>query len=265
MQHGVPTARSDPSVHLWYVRLDDASAKLNELLQLLSDAERERWASYRFEPDRRRFLVRRAALRQIIGAWSGELPTHVSLEVSSTGKPVLGRNGSRKPRLCFNSSSSGNLAVVALAHDRELGVDLERVAPLPDLDQVARTVFTPVEQASIDAARTEQRRLEVFYRTWCQKEALLKAWGVGLSLPAGDIETSRYRSQTWKPANVAGAVRLYPPGRWSVQPLEAPEGHTAALAAEGHDWTVVTHGFWRLDQTDLKAVNQATGAYPTRW
>ena len=60
--------------------------------------------------------------------------------------PRKGTRTQSAPRSFFSASSSGGLAGVALARDQDLGLDVERLRPVPDLDLMARSTMTPEEQ-----------------------------------------------------------------------------------------------------------------------
>lgn len=61
-----------------------------------------------------------------------------------------------------------------------IGVDAERTTRPVEAEAIARRFFTPAEAQAI-AALPEGRRQEAFYRIWTQREARLKAQGIGLA------------------------------------------------------------------------------------
>jgi len=89
------------------------------------------------------------------------------------GKPVV---KGHPDDIAFTLSRSRDRCVVAVAHGREIGVDIEAVRPLDDALQIARSRFTPVEANAIDSP-------EKFFRLWTRKEAVAKCLGWGLTLP----------------------------------------------------------------------------------
>jgi 4'-phosphopantetheinyl transferase len=62
-------------VHVWRVRLNQPDGRLQQLQQNLSDDERLRAERFRFDRDRRRFIVSQGMLRMIIGDYKDELNT----------------------------------------------------------------------------------------------------------------------------------------------------------------------------------------------
>ncbi|HLJ80654.1 MAG TPA: 4'-phosphopantetheinyl transferase superfamily protein, partial [Ktedonobacterales bacterium] len=144
------------------------------------------------------------------------------------GKPYLASSTVRLP-LQFNVSHSEECALIALAHDLELGVDIEYMRPLDDMDAIARTVFSPHERATL-AALDGPRRHEAFYACWARKEAYIKAIGRGLSFPLDNFDVAlppdeppRLLAVRGNPAEVA---------RWRYYLLPPVPDYATALAVE---------------------------------
>ena len=119
--------------------------------------------------------------------------------------------------LRFSVSHSGELALLAVAHGREVGVDVEAARARRRMQGIADRSFTADEAAAIRSAATEAERDATFYRLWARKEAYLKATAEGLagSLAAFD------------------ALRLRPPAGgtgWEFADVDAGPGYAAALA-----------------------------------
>jgi 4'-phosphopantetheinyl transferase len=159
-------------------------------LQLLSAEERERAARFVRPRDRRRFLVCRGALRQILGQVMGESSERVEFHAGPGGKPELaqGRRPASPAPIRFNVSHSADLALIAVSGGQELGVDLERLRSIREAERIVESYFTLAENAqflSVDPASRDP----VFLRGWTRKEAILKARGVGLAGLATSFET----------------------------------------------------------------------------
>ncbi len=166
------------------VPLDVDEAALAAAAALLSPDEGARADRFRFARDRRRFVVARAALRRLLGAALGQAPGRVVLLAGPEGKPELAGHP-----VHFNLSHSGDLAAIALCRDAELGVDIEQIRPLDDLDGLIATTCSPREAAAL-AALAPFRRREAFFRVWTRKEAYLKALGTGLAVPLDSVSVT---------------------------------------------------------------------------
>ena len=91
-----------------------------------------------------------------------------SVVISPEGKPEV--PGER----CLSLSHSGDLAVLALA-DRPVGVDVERIRPVPDA--LAGRVLTEEERTWRGGSE------DAFFFLWTRKEAALKCLGTGVDRP----------------------------------------------------------------------------------
>src|SRR5262245_43248355 len=131
-------------IHVWCISLDASPAKLAVLSELLSADERERAARFHFEKDRCRYSVAHALLRQILSRYTGRAAVDFRFDLVQNGKPVLPA-AYGGDTLQFNLSHSSNLGLVAIANHRELGVDLEWIRPLDDLEQIAKNFFSARE------------------------------------------------------------------------------------------------------------------------
>ncbi len=175
----------------------------------------------------------------ILGQYLGVSPGHVEMAIATNGKPRLAPAPNLLP-LCFNLSHSEDLALVGVALDRQIGVDVEHWRPLVDAESIVGRYFAPGERLCWQAL-PEHERLPAFFRGWTRKEAYLKARGVGLSVGLDQFEVSL----------VAGAsTRLVEEGDtknsttcWQIDDISAGEAYSAAYAVEGeiekaslYDW-----------------------------
>jgi 4'-phosphopantetheinyl transferase len=199
-------------------------------MQLLSADERQRAQRFRFEADRRRFVLARCALRLALArALRGIAPAAVPLRVGPHGKPEL----ATQDRLMFSLSHAGDYIALALVgNGRRVGIDLEQHQAV-NVDRVAQDLFCPRESQWLceGGAADAQAR---FNRIWTLKEAYLKASGLGLSGAPRSVDVSDVVVQS-----TSEPSPQFPHGRTdiAVQSIDAPTaGYSAALAADGRDW-----------------------------
>ena len=143
---------------------------------LLSPEERDRVARLRLPHVRRRTLATRGWIRWVLGLATASDPHRLVGRSRPRGKPSL------EGGPAFNLAHTGDHLVLALATEGEVGVDAEEPRALPDLEALARRVFTSTERDELGAVPPGPERTEAFLRGWTRKEALLKAMGVGLAL-----------------------------------------------------------------------------------
>jgi 4'-phosphopantetheinyl transferase len=171
----------DWGVEVWKASLGTvASGEDDSLAALLSDDERTRAAQFVFDQDRRRFVRSRAALRTVLGQRLGIAPSSLVFAYGPQGKPELDAHHAAS-REHFNLAHSGDWALVALARDRRVGVDVEQVRPGLAETNIAQRHFAAREVAALRNLPPEMQD-EAFFRCWTRKEAYLKALGCGLSL-----------------------------------------------------------------------------------
>lgn len=213
-------------VHLWRVRLDGDGHDTARVAEVLDEDERRRAERFRFERDRRRFVLRRAFLRTILGRYVGVDPARLRFRYTTYGKPELAGRGD----LRFNASSSQDLALYAIARGRAVGIDVERVAAGSWSLALAERFFSPGE---VRALRSLDRSLQstAFFRCWTCKEALLKATGVGLSLALDSFEVSLRPDEP--AALVAARLGSLAKGQWSLAEIVPAPGYVGALARQG--------------------------------
>jgi 4'-phosphopantetheinyl transferase len=216
----------DAEVHVWrrsLARDDEAGG----LAGVLSEDERLRAARFVFERDAARYIIGRATLRQILGAYLAVAPEHIAFSYGPHGKPALAFP--REP-LTFNASHSGELALYAVSWGRRVGVDVEQARPVEDLSGLAAQVFAAAERAELASLPADQRT-RAFFAGWSRKEAFVKAVGDGLSHP---LHTFVVSLDAAKPARLVAVGDT--PGSacgWSLHALAADVGYSAALVAEG--------------------------------
>ena len=194
-------------VDVWLVRLDEEGEWLPPLA-----AEWERAERLRQLDGRRRYLRSHAALRSVLGRYT-EVP--LELIAGEHGKPYL----SSSPELMFNLSHSAERALIAVARDIEVGVDIERLRPLQQYLSIAERFFPPAAFQALTELPDEGRE-SAFFRSWTFIEAKLKARGIGLYGAGTELD-----------------------GEWSVAPVEVDPGYVGAVAVNRSGVQVRVHRF----------------------
>jgi 4'-phosphopantetheinyl transferase len=215
------------SIEIVVATLEVGCAALGALAPMLARDERQRAARFAFDPDRRRFIVARARLRQLLAERLGAKPEAVEFTYGAHGKPaLLRRSGVRDLR--FNVSHCEEVAVYAFAAGREVGVDVEAVRALEDADAIAARFFSAREYAQYRDLDASDRPL-AFFNCWTRKEAFVKATGDGLAHPLDGFDVSL------APGEPARLLRLEQPAeqglRWCMESFSPAPGLVAAVVA----------------------------------
>lgn len=220
-------------VVVWRIDLDqgvdpaDDTVEPGVELAILSADERERAARFVRARDRRRFARCRAALREILGECLGQDPGSLSFVTRGHGKPALAPDpGETEAGIRFNVSHSAGLALIAVGRDRELGVDLEQIRSITEMDRIVENYFTADEYTWFRGL-AETERAPTFARGWTRKEAILKGRGLGLAGLSSEAATGfgeRPLATGFTPGGVVLGFEIW-------QSAAAP-GYVAALAVE---------------------------------
>lgn len=177
MADGTPALAAWPSprlgvdeVHVWRIPLDDGPDPASERRHASARAARLRAQA-------------RAGLLRVLAHYTGLPAEALRFDVDALGKPRLSHAGAPS----FNLSHARGLALVAVGAGIALGIDVEPLRPLADVDALAQRFLSPAEAAAVAATEAEARTA-AFLRTWTRKEAALKASGHGLALDTRQVE-----------------------------------------------------------------------------
>jgi 4'-phosphopantetheinyl transferase len=204
------------TVHVWTTDCDAESGHRAHRVASTTGEERERAARFHRREDGERFLFAHGTLRLVLADYLRCDPLALRFGAHANGKPfVEGAN------IEFNLSHSGALALIAVARGRRVGVDVEQVRPMSDLERIAGRVCTPGELATL-AGLAESQRDRAFLAMWARKEALAKATGEGI----GGV----FRDARDAPAD--------PDVEWTLADLSDLPGYVACVAAEGVGWRI---------------------------
>jgi 4'-phosphopantetheinyl transferase len=223
-----PASLSTDEAHVWAVSLQRGGRE-TEMWAMLSPEERGRAERFRVDLPRRQFTVARAALRTLLSRYLRFPATEIILTEDANGKPRLARQRGSTP-LHFNVAHSNELALVAVAHRCEVGVDVERLRTVGRCEEIASRYFHDAESRAI-LNLLHRDRARAFLKCWTAKEAVLKAVGLGLrgSLAAFPVPIEGHAGQ-WLQVPVADTVITT--DVW-LQSLSPHSDYVAAFAAAG--------------------------------
>jgi 4'-phosphopantetheinyl transferase len=198
-------------VDVWVLDLAAPELPHDVLVEALNVEERRH--AERMRVGGREWAAAHGAMRTILAGYLAVPPGSLQFVRTSAGKPRLdGVAG-----LEFSFAHTDGLALVAVARDRELGVDVERENDRTDVAAVATEFLPEVEVANVAQAPSPQRR-SAFFAAWARHEARLKLRGQALGEPLGSDAA--------------------PDAVVVVRPLATRPGFAAAVAAEGEGWRV---------------------------
>lgn len=157
-------------VTILYTNSTDISKKktLDELLKQLPVSMLERAKRYKFEQDAYNFVLGRLLLGKGLGLYNLASSLLTEIYYNKEGKPLL-------KDIYFSIAHSQDLVACAITFSGKIGLDVEFARSI--VPKHFRHCFTDKEWAKIG----EDEGMDTFYKYWTQKEAILKANGLGLS------------------------------------------------------------------------------------
>lgn len=170
---------NNSQIDIWQFALH---TEFSEAQTILTPQEIARANRFYFAHHRRRFIIARATMRLILARYLDIIPHQLTFKENTYGKPEL-------PDLSaiqFNISHSGDLALLAVGCTTPLGIDLEFFSGRP-YTGIANNMFSITENQSLNNITPSLKPL-TFFHIWSQKEALIKACGLGLSYPTQSFD-----------------------------------------------------------------------------
>lgn len=232
-------ALSSQDTHVWIANLDCHESIRDSFWTTLSHPERERASRFGLGHLRQRFITAHGILRDILSRYIGVGPECLQFETDVYGKPSLVGAGQAEA-LKFNLSHSEERAACAVARNRRIGVDVERLREIPERESIAAHYFTRGEQGIINNFVTADEKNRAFLTCWTRKEAYIKAIGRGLSIPLPSFDTSL-------PPRVRGRFLnsvddpLTGPNWWLTDLPSVPNCAGALVIEQGAE----NYAFWR--------------------
>ena len=211
-------------VDVWMAPLDVGEKKMDDFLHRLSPNEQKRVGSLLEDKAVHQFVVSRAMQRQLLANYVGGSPSDINFGVVAMGKPTLSKPN--EIGLKFNTTHSGNLVIIAVTKNRDVGVDTEKVRPVPRALQVAKRFYSNDEYQML-AALPESELDHAFLSIWVRREGTAKARG-----------DSVWRGlASWKNGELEKSAR-----EWTVEPIDLGPEFVGVVVARGHDWRIVMRG-----------------------
>lgn len=214
----MPALKTPPlekHIHIWHADLSLISDIDQSILQ---ESELKKTSALHFEEDKRYALLSWVLRRQILGHYLNKDPGTIIFDVSPQEKPFLDHD----TPLSFNLSHSGNQFIMAIAHDRNLGIDLEQIKTGRPVLAIAKRFFSEPEYLFLEHTLLEEQ-VTTFYQLWALKEALVKAASSGVI-------------EGFKHANVVPALKKkIIVNEFHLQRLLIDSGCAGALAYSGEE------------------------------
>jgi 4'-phosphopantetheinyl transferase len=119
----------------------------------------------------------RAVLKILLAEYTHVNPENIRLKVNRFGKPYL-----ENADLWFNVSHTDKTFIIAISKKGRIGIDMEEMSEKWEDMDLSDYVFSDEEKQLVN-------NQEDFFKMWTMKEALLKAYGTGLTNQLKKINT----------------------------------------------------------------------------
>lgn len=208
------------AVHVWRVDLEQPENVLERFRGVMDVEEIDRANRFHFEKHRRHFITGRGFLRHVLARYVNANPEAVKFSYGAYGKPSVSG-------LQFNMSHSHNVGILALAENRELGVDVEHIRADFATEDIARRFFSRAEVEGFNSLPVNER-VAAFFRCWTRKEAYIKAIGLGMSQPLDEFDVTLRPEE---PATLLYA-KEDDAARWEMSDLDVGPDYAGAVIVE---------------------------------
>ena len=213
-------------IHVWAVTLTIEPPVLETLANTLSADENERANRFKFPHLRNRYIAGRGALRSILAQYLPNSSAALRFKYLENGKPVFA-DASAGMGFHFNLAHTGDLALVAMTRIGPVGVDVESVRPIKNVDELVARFFSKREDELFQRVATEQKPA-AFFNLWTRKEALLKATGEGITRSLSLVEVSFLPGEPARLLAISGDKQAAE--AWVLKELSPAEGFAGAIA-----------------------------------
>jgi 4'-phosphopantetheinyl transferase len=228
-------------VQVWSVRLDGSATSLARYHSYLSSDEQSRIDQFKFEHLKRSHTFSRGVLRLLLAFYLDLLPASIEFAYGRKGKPGLRRTTPMR----FNLSHSGDIAVYAFTLDCDLGVDVEKLRALADLESISARFFCAAEASEL-LSLTVDNRLHAFFRCWTRKEAYIKAVGDGLSMPLDRFQVTLLPEDSARFVHIGHDEKAAQ--NWALHHLDFAPEYVGALAYQDRPRPIKQHALVQAEE-----------------
>jgi len=167
-------------------------------------------------------IISRGILRLLLSNYIGLDPKELIFKNGPFGKPCLGNPVNSE--ICFNLAHSGDMLLIAIAKEKHVGIDVEKIEEKMDFKRISTMVFSCEEQLKLSSSMDP---IDDFYSIWTAKEAILKAAGRGFSYPSNKFSVFILNGITFPeliPTELTGGHSC------SLSSFSPANGYSAAIA-----------------------------------
>ncbi|BBP04428.1 hypothetical protein TPL01_20930 [Sulfuriferula plumbiphila] len=153
----------------------------------LDAGKRQRATAYGNTVAAHHFTASHVLLRAVLSHYLGCAPAAIAYALQDHGKPILAPP--HTSQMHFSLARRDGWCAIALCRNRPVGVDIEQVRELPEMDDVAALYFSSQDCKALKQLSGSAKRKR-FFELWTALEAMGKRLGLGLA-EAGEASGNR--------------------------------------------------------------------------
>ena len=226
------TSINNSEVHVWQATLKNPSVLPGDISDFLSPFELERANKLKFPHDQEQFIVRHYLLRIILSKYCECHPKEIRFRYNSYKKPYIDLPEFNE--INFNMSSSADLIIIGLCRKTDIGIDIEKVQEIENIEQIAQENFSHQELTYFNC---DSDRTAAFYNIWTRKEAFIKAIGKGFYFPLKSFYCEISSSGGFE--NITIPEHPVESKLWKTKALKAADGYVASLAIKSTGFSIL--------------------------
>lgn len=180
-------------IDVWHIPLDLSEGGIAINWNNLDAIEKNKAMKFVFPINQQQYIAAHGQMRCILSNYLGVAAKSIRISNEKGKKPYL-----LDFPLHFNLSHSDNYALLGVSSTGQIGVDVECEAKekVVNISALSKSVFSTLESSAI-VAMSEPKRTTAFFKCWTQKEAFIKAIGLGFSY---DTKSFSVATEPDKPA-----------------------------------------------------------------
>jgi 4'-phosphopantetheinyl transferase len=213
------------TIHIWKITYSDFDNEESGFGKILSKQEISRADKFYFSIDKKRYLLTRALLKNILARITGADPQKLHFKFNEHGKPHL----ENFKHIYFNISHSADIGLIAVTDCAAIGIDVEEYRKRLQLQEISKRFFSRYE-TDVLSKLPDNQKMHAFFNCWTRKEAFIKALGLGLTLPLKHFDV------TLHPAEQARVIAIrYKDEKaeeWTLKDIPMENEYAAAFAVK---------------------------------
>ena len=233
LQDVIVSEQLNSKIHIWSANLDQPESVAQKYYSVLSQQEKNQVDKYKIKELRYRYILSKGILRQLLADYLVCEYQEIEFEYNDFGKPGIATS-SNADDIRFNLSHSGNLAVFSFVKNKNIGIDVEQVQEIQDMDGVVNLCFSESEKEWFYRISPAEKK-EIFYKIWTTKEAYIKAIGKGFSFSPNRINLELNSKNEIIFKEIIGKDDLK---RWKLYSFKPDPDSISSVVVENNDYAI---------------------------